>query len=119
MINHVFQLVAPKQISVKFQSISLSERHVVVRPTYLSICAADQRYFNGFRSKESLKKKLPMALIHEACGQVVSDPTGRYQKADKVLLVPLEPSVEDDTITANYLSSSRFRACLLYTSRCV
>ena len=110
MINHVFQLVAPKQISVKFQSISLSERHVVVRPTYLSICAADQRYFNGFRSKEYLKKKLPMALIHEACGQVVSDPTGRYQKADKVLLVPLEPSVEDDTITANYLSSSRFRA---------
>ena len=93
MINHVFQLVAPKQISVKFQSISLSERHVVVRPTYLSICAADQRYFNGFRSKESLKKKLPMALIHEACGQVVSDPTGRYQKADKVLLVPLERCV--------------------------
>ena len=110
MINHVYQLVAPKQISIKFQSISLTDKHVVVRPTYLSICAADQRYFNGFRSKASLAKKLPMALIHEAAGDIVSDPTGRFKPGDKVLLVPLEPVEDDPEIAQNYLPTSRFRA---------
>ena len=110
MINHVFQLVAPKQISVKFQSISLKEKHVVVRPTYLSICAADQRYFNGFRSKESLKKKLPMALIHEGVGEVVYDPKGEFKPGDTVVMIPNTPIEHDPIIAENYLTTSKFRA---------
>lgn len=110
MINKVFQLVSPKQINVKLQSITSQKNRVLVRPAFLSICAADQRYFNGMRSKESLKKKLPMALIHEACGTVVSDPTGTFEKGTKALLVPLEPTESDADITQNYLASSLFRA---------
>ena len=70
MINQSYRLVAPKQIRVDFIDEYLDSKNIIVRPVYLSICAADQRYYTGNRSKEVLKKKLPMALIHEAIGEV-------------------------------------------------
>ena len=71
MINTVYQLVAPRRFEIKYSDIDLNNNKVIVRPTYLSICNADQRYYQGLRDAEILRKKLPMALIHEAIGEVV------------------------------------------------
>lgn len=65
MINQIYRLIAPKQIRIDFVDQKIDDASVIVRPTYLSICAADQRYYTGSRGKAVMKKKLPMALIHE------------------------------------------------------
>ena len=78
MLNTVYQLKRPRQFEIVFKNVDLDEKHVLVRPTYLSICNADQRYYQGLRDKEILKEKLPMALIHEGIGRVVYDPTGTF-----------------------------------------
>ena len=75
MINYTYQLVSPQVFSIKYDDIVIND-DVIIRPTYLSICHADQRYYQGKRSADVLKKKLPMALIHECCGHVEYDPTG-------------------------------------------
>lgn len=110
MINQIYQLVAPRQIEVTYDEQSLNSDQVVVRPTYLSICHADQRYFTGSRSTEVLSKKLPMAMIHEGIGKVVYDPTGTFSKGTIVVMVPNTPVEVDDIIGENYLRSSRFRS---------
>jgi len=110
MINRVFRLTAPKQIQLNFCSINLNTSDVIVRPRFLSICAADQRYFQGLRSPDVLKKKLPMALIHECAGVVVHDASGIYKPGQKVLLVPNQPFESSEVIRDNYALSSKFRA---------
>ena len=59
MINEVIKLVTPKNIEISFLEENYNDNMVVVRPTYLSICAADQRYYHVKRKKEVLDKKLP------------------------------------------------------------
>ena len=44
MLNTVYRLVAPRRFEVAFNDIDLNSDKVVVRPTHLSICHADQRY---------------------------------------------------------------------------
>ena len=109
MINTVYRLVSPKLFEEVYDEIDL-ENNVVVRPTHLSICQADQRYYNGDRDPEILAEKLPMALIHEGIGEVVSDNTGTFEIGDLVVLIPNTPVEEDDIIAENYLRSSKFRA---------
>lgn len=107
MLNTVYRLVAPRT----FEPVVVPQDttgKVVVRPTHLSICNADQRYYQGTRSKEVLDKKLPMALIHEGIGRVVSDDTGTFQPGDAVVMLPNAPVEEDTFIAENYLRSSRF-----------
>ena len=110
MINTVYQLVAPRRFEIKYSDIDLNNNKVIVRPTYLSICNADQRYYQGLRDAEILRKKLPMALIHEAIGEVVRDPSGTFKTGELVVMVPNTPVEEDDIIAENYLRSSKFRA---------
>ena len=74
MLNAVYRLVASRRFEVEFTDIDLTAGNVIVRPTYLSICNADQRYYQGKRAEDVLRQKLPMALIHEGIGQVVYDP---------------------------------------------
>ncbi|MBQ4626943.1 MAG: ribitol-5-phosphate dehydrogenase, partial [Clostridia bacterium] len=62
----------------------------------------------GNRSREALKAKLPMALIHECVAKVVFDPTGNYKCGELVVPVPNTPTEEDEVIAENYLPSSRF-----------
>lgn len=45
MLNTVYRLVAPRRFEVAFNDIDLNSDKVVVRPTHLSICHADQRYY--------------------------------------------------------------------------
>ena len=110
MINTVYQLVAPRRFEIKYSDIDLNNNKVIVRPTYLSICNADQRYYQGLRDAEILRKKLPMALIHEAIGEVVRDPSGNFKTGELVVMVPNTPVEKDDIIAENYLRTSKFRA---------
>ncbi len=108
MLNAVYRLVAPRRFEVEFTEIEL--QNVIVRPTHLSICRADQRYYQGTRPAEVLARKLPMALIHEGIGQVVYDETGEYQTGQQVVMIPNTPTEPDAVIAENYLRSSKFRA---------
>lgn len=110
MINSIYQLVAPRKFEIAYSDIDLNCTDVIVRPTHLSICNADQRYYQGLRDAEVLKKKLPMALIHEAVGEVVRDPSGEFEPGEMVVMIPNTPTEEDDVIAENYLRSSKFRA---------
>ena len=110
MINQVYRLIAPKQIRTDFEDLVITENNVIIRPTYLSICAADQRYFMGTRDRKVLSQKLPMALIHEAVGKVVYDPKGEYPLGTKVVMIPNTPTETNDVIKDNYLSSTKFRS---------
>lgn len=110
MINQVYQLVSPRQFEVTYKDKMIMSNKVVVRPTHLSICAADQRYYTGTRGKEAMKEKLPMSLIHEGVGRVVFDPTNTFKIGDKVVMVPNTPTETDEVIAENYLRSSQFKS---------
>ncbi|GER67124.1 ribitol-5-phosphate dehydrogenase [Weizmannia acidilactici] len=111
MINQVYRLVSPRQFEIAYTDYAINDSAcVVVRPTHLSICAADQRYYTGKRGKEALAKKLPMALIHEGVGEVVFDPRGEIATGTKVVMVPNTPVETDDVIAENYLRTSKFRS---------
>ena len=47
MLNTVYQLVAPRKFEVTYENIGLQDDDIIVRPTHLSICNADQRYIRG------------------------------------------------------------------------
>ncbi len=107
MINYIYQLVNPQFISVKYEDADISD-NVLVRPRYMSICRADQRYYLGNRDLKTLAQKLPMALIHECCGEVLSDKTGTFKQGERVVLIPNIPGYEREGIYENYQEGSRF-----------
>ena len=107
MINTVYRLRSPRRFEIAFEDIDMNAG-VIVRPTHLSICNADQRYYQGTRDIKVLKEKLPMALIHEGIGQVVYDSTGAYKAGDRVVMVPNKPTENDEYIAENYLRTSKF-----------
>ena len=51
MINEVYQLIAPKLIDTAYKEIDLSKNEVILRPVKMSICKADQRYYQGLRNR--------------------------------------------------------------------
>jgi ribitol-5-phosphate 2-dehydrogenase len=109
LINNVYQLVGTRTLVVKFEDISLGDE-VIVRPDYLAICHADQRYYLGQRDHTVLARKLPMAPIHEATGIVVHDPSGIHAIGERVILIP---NIAGDTRTGayeNYAPGSGFRS---------
>lgn len=110
MLNTVYRLTQPRKIEIEFSEIDIFSTDVIVRPTHLSICNADQRYFQGNRDAKVLAQKLPMALIHEAVGEVVYAPDGSFNVGDKVVMIPNTPTEDDDIIAENYRRSSKFRA---------
>ena len=106
MINIVYRLKSPKFFEEAIDEVELDG--VIVRPTYLSICQADQRYYQGSRPADVLEKKLPMALIHEAIGEVVWDNSGEFKAGDNVVMIPNTPQGED-ICRPNYSYKSKFR----------
>lgn len=110
MINTVYRLIAPKLIQAVLVDEVMGDDHVVIKPQYLSICAADQRYFRGLRPPEALAQKLPMALIHEAVGKVVYDPKGIIEKGTSVVLIPNTITHENKKIKENYQEDAYFRS---------
>ena len=106
MINIVYRLKSPNFFEEDIDEIDLDG--VIVRPTYLSICQADQRYYQGSRPSDVLEKKLPMALIHEAIGEVVFDSKNCFKPGEKVVMIPNTPE-GSDVCKANYSYNSKFR----------
>ena len=106
MINIVYRLKSPKFFEEAIDEIEMED--VVVRPTYLSICQADQRYYQGSRPSDILSEKLPMALIHEAIGEVVWDGEGNFKQGDNVVMIP-NTLFGDDEYRGNYSKLSKFR----------
>ncbi len=108
MINYIYQLVSPGLIAAKYEDIS-SQNDVIIKPTYMSICRADQRYYFGLRDPKKLSEKLPMALIHECVGKVLHDPTGTYKSGQKVVMIPNVPSPSHNPeLYENYEKGSGF-----------
>ncbi|MEE3468066.1 MAG: alcohol dehydrogenase catalytic domain-containing protein [Eubacterium sp.] len=110
MLNTVYRLVAPGRFEVEFSDVELNSETAIVRPTHLSICHADQRYYQGLRPPAVMREKLPMALIHEGIGEVVWDGSGTYHPGDRVVMVPNTPTEDDPVVAENYRRSSRFRS---------
>lgn len=54
MINIIYRLVAPKFFEEAIEEINID--NVIVRPSYLSICQADQRYYQVKEQVMFLKK---------------------------------------------------------------
>ena len=106
MINIVYRLKSPNFFEESIDEIDLDG--VMVRPSYLSICQADQRYYQGSRPADVLERKLPMALIHEAIGEVVFDNSGEFKPGDAVVMIPNTPA-GNDVCRANYSYNSKFR----------
>lgn len=110
MISQQYKLVKPFVIEPFSKDVTLDDTdYLVVRPRKLSICKADIRYYFGMRDPEVLKKRLPMTLIHEACGEVLYDPIGQYKKGDTIVLLPNIPG-EDTFYDENYRLDSLFRS---------
>ncbi|MCF2555213.1 alcohol dehydrogenase catalytic domain-containing protein [Faecalicatena contorta] len=108
MINYIYQLVAPRAFSIKYDEFEFADQ-VVVKPRYLAICHADQRYYTGQRSRKVLAEKLPMALVHEACGEVIYDPTGTFSTGTMVVMIPNVPADKRETvILENYAKGASF-----------
>lgn len=108
MINYIYRLVNPGVFSIEYEDMNLGKQ-VIVRPTYMALCHADQRYYLGKRDIKKLKSKLPMALIHECVGEVVYDPNNIYPQGQKVALIPTVPAdVRNPEIYENYEKGSKF-----------
>ena len=111
MLNYVYQLISPQSFSIKYEDIDIRNM-VIVRPRYMAVCHADQRYYRGMRDINVLRKKLPMALIHECCGEVITDKTGTFAPGQTVVLIPNQPAEpvnsENSLYYENYRSDSRF-----------
>ncbi len=108
MIGRIYRLMDMKRIEMVQREIFFNADDIIVRPDYLSICAADQRYYFGQRSRKVLDEKLPMALIHEATATVMYDPSGCFPKGSSVVLIPLIEEAFANGIKANYNPQNRF-----------
>lgn len=108
MYNRVYRLVEAHTIEPVYEEVHLAGDVVAVRPTHLSICNADQRYYQGKRSAHVMARKLPMALIHEGIGRVAFDAAGEFAPGTRVVMLPNDPVEEDPCIAENYLRTSRF-----------
>lgn len=107
MINVKYKLTSPLSIETFCEDISWDDKNVIVRPERLSICKADLRYYFGMRDAKTLRKRLPLTLIHEAVGQVLYDSSGQYTAGEKVILLPNIPG-SDERYSENYRVDSLF-----------
>lgn len=108
MIHRIYRLTAPKRIEIFQRELPTQADNLILIPEYLSICAADLRYFFGRRSKDAMRKKLPMALIHEAVAKICYDPLGILPPGQWVIPIPNLPGNDMPSVKGNYRPSSRF-----------
>ncbi|MGZ7862291.1 dehydrogenase [Ligilactobacillus salivarius] len=114
IISHVYRLTEPHKIEEQDIERNLREGWVDVEPTMASVCHADTRYFAGNRRPEALKKKLPMALLHEGIGVVKKSNSKKFKEGDRVVVAPNVPGYiyegkeKNSCIPDNYNPDSHF-----------
>lgn len=114
MFNNVYRLTGVRQFErVTTNQDLYTQNRVIVRPTLMSICRADERYYTGVRDKKVLEERLPMSLIHEAIGEVVQDNTGSIKPGTRVVMIPTVAHGHDNLVADNYLKSSKFSSSTL------
>lgn len=109
MINLQYKLTSPLAIDTFCSNVDFNTCDILVKPEMLSICKADIRYYFGLRDARVLKQRLPLALIHEACGTVLYDKSGGLKPGDKVILLPNIPG-QSGKYEENYRLDSLFRS---------
>ncbi|BED91775.1 MAG: ribulose-5-phosphate reductase [Candidatus Improbicoccus pseudotrichonymphae] len=109
MINCIYRLIGTKCFDIHYASSDFN-KNILVRPEFMAICHADQRYYQGKRNIEVVRKKLPMALIHECCAKVIYDPTNEFKIGQNVILIPnlTSPDNNENHLYENYKKSSVF-----------
>ncbi|MBN2368702.1 alcohol dehydrogenase catalytic domain-containing protein [Candidatus Woesearchaeota archaeon] len=86
-----YKVVAPETLHEEESLIEeLPPGHLLLKPILTGICQSDIRYFFGRRDPEVLKKKYPLALLHEGIAVVVAG-EGSFKKGDRVVAVPNIP----------------------------
>ncbi|WP_273751735.1 zinc-binding dehydrogenase [Leuconostoc mesenteroides] len=109
MLNNVYRLIEPRRIVKSVVPISINDiDNVIIRPLYLSVCKADQRYYTGSRNKKTLDSKLPMALIHEGVAEVAFDCSHTMDIGTHVAIIPIHAHSHVDEVPENYSESSTF-----------
>lgn len=119
MFVRSYKITEPKRFEIFVEDIY--DEDILVRPENLAICKADIRYYLGNRDINVLKRKFPMSLIHEATGVVVRDNSGRFEKGQRVVMLPCLKADCDKTkclscvrdnpnLLDNYCPESRFRS---------
>ena len=64
MINQIYQLINQNLLMYIMKKILNDKDKIVVRPNYMALCHADQRYYTkGKENPKILAKKLPMHLL--------------------------------------------------------
>ncbi len=109
MINRIYRLMDTKRIDMIQREIMLGSDMILASPRYVSVCAADQRYYQGKRKREIMRRKLPMALIHEATAAVMHDSSGLLLQGTAVVPIPLLPNKRAN-VKPNYDEQSEFRS---------
>lgn len=111
MESRVYQLYAPYRIKEVKKNLVSKNDWTFVAPILAGICHADLRYFTGNRKPEALKKKLPMALLHEGIGRVL-ETTADFHINERVIFVPNIPGRLFDESAADetdkYTENGRF-----------
>ncbi|MDG2982026.1 alcohol dehydrogenase catalytic domain-containing protein [Latilactobacillus curvatus] len=108
MLRQVYRLVSEQKFESAIVSDTAMRDQIIVRPNYLSICHADQRYFNFERESKIMDQKLPMALIHEGMGTVVLSKSKKFNVGDRVAIVPTITTKKDSAYGDNYDLDSKF-----------
>ena len=108
MIKQIIRLIRPGLFLPCFVIENPKKNDILVRPRYLSICAADQRYYQGNRPPEILAKKLPLALFHEAVGEILRDPSGELKSGTFCVLLP--GGIDSLNDESNYKQGAFFRS---------
>jgi ribitol-5-phosphate 2-dehydrogenase len=108
VINRIYRLADAKSINMALREVEPGDDLILARPVYVSVCAADQRYYQGRRKREVMRQKLPMALIHEATATVLRDPGGILPSGAPVVPLPLVPADGNAAVKPNYDERSEF-----------
>jgi ribitol-5-phosphate 2-dehydrogenase len=89
--SRAYRLIKPREVIEAVLEHDLHDWEVVVEPSLGSICHADLRYYTGQRRPEALKRKLPMALIHEGLGIIIASNVTGLPPGQRVVIVPNLP----------------------------
>lgn len=112
--SKTYRLVAPGEIKEENIERDLKDGWVDVQPVMASVCHADDRYFAGQRRPEALKKKLPMALLHEGIGTVKESMSDQFKEGQRVVIAPNVPGYiirgteKTDDVPDNYSKDAAF-----------